>query len=389
MTDNFKPTSFIKQPPAGVPAPNTPAVGLNPAPDAGMPMNSGPAPKSPKKIFGMEAKSLAAVLGLTLFFVVAMGGVAISLRQRVAQGPAAPTAPQSRPQADVGQIGSCSLFFDAEPVASPYCTSISIVGNADPSSATSLTFSCAGAPGSDYYFFSYRTDRNGALQLLSSGPDATSSAISMAGVNYLHVQCNPHIGANGSSATSVNENCNYEFTRGATPTPSPSVTPTPTPTVSPSVTPTPTPTPSSTPGVTPSPTYSCNSSCSTNAQCATANSNFICSNGSCRLSSNPSSTTCSTVGCNEVCSSNSDCSNTSHICSGGRCRLDSNPDSSTCTPPSTTTTTTTTTVAQQTGTPSQPTLPAELPQTGAEDFGTWLKAGVVILLGGAALLLFL
>jgi hypothetical protein len=44
-------------------------------------------------------RSILTVVGLTLFFVVAMLGVMIAQRQRVAQGPVAPNAPQSRPDA--------------------------------------------------------------------------------------------------------------------------------------------------------------------------------------------------------------------------------------------------------------------------------------------------
>lgn len=217
----------------------------------------------------------------------------------------------------------------------------------------------------------------------------------------------------------------------ATPTPTPSPTSTPRPTATPSPTATVTPSPTTTPsyacnsgcstdaqcqGVNagyichpdlkvcrldtnrnssscqaPANSYACNSSCTTNAQCQTANGSYICSSGQCRLDSNPAASNCQpnnyvpptpTVGCNQVCSSNADCSNPDHICSttgnGNRCRLADYTNSESCTKP------------QTVSTPGQPTLPQELPQTGAfDDFNLWIKAGLAALGIGAALLLLL
>jgi len=235
-----------------------------------------------------------------------------------------------------------------------------------------------------------------------------------------------------------------------TPTPSPSPTPTPSPTpgVTPSPTPTPTPSPSPTPGVTPSPTpiaytcqspcdtdeqcqtgnashfcsqeygntcrlysnpsdedcepavatYACNSACTTNEQCYGANPNYVCSGGMCRLDSNLPATNClpiayvppaPAVGCNEVCETNADCDQTDHVCvttstGENRCRHQDYVNSSTCSAPPATQTVYTTTVAQV-----QPELPQELPQSGAFNLANWLKAGLVTLGLGAALLLLL
>ncbi len=116
----------------------------------------------------------------------------------------------------------------------------------------------------------------------------------------------------------------------------PSPTPTPTPTPTPGTSPTPTPTkPPATPTPTPAP------------------------------------------GCNDKCTTNADCSNSDHICytvgDQGVCRLPENVDSITCTMPA----------------PDQPELPPELPTSGPEDWGTWLKMGLVTLGLGAVLLLLL
>ncbi|MCB9800968.1 MAG: hypothetical protein H6773_02195 [Pseudomonadales bacterium] len=226
--------------------------------------------------------------------------------------------------------------------------------------------------------------------------------------------------------------------------PTPTPTPTPTPSASPSPTPTPTPTPSASPSPTPiaytclSPcetdeqcqtgnashfcssdfsntcrlysnpsdencapapeTYACNSDCTTNSQCYTANPNYICSSGKCRLAENVSATNClpvgyippaPAVGCNEICETNADCDQTNHVCitvstGENRCRHQDYVNSTTCSAPPATQTVYVTSVAQV-----QPELPQELPQTGAFDLANWLKAGLVTLGLGAALLLLL
>lgn len=89
------------------------------------------------------------------------------------------------------------------------------------------------------------------------------------------------------------------------------------------------------------------------------------------------------VGCNDICATNADCSNASHICfavseTENRCRLETNPTNTSCQNPDAVVT-----EAQQ------PALPETLPETGPEDWGNWLKAGLAILGIGAALLLML
>lgn len=158
------------------------------------------------------------------------------------------------------------------------------------------------------------------------------------------------------------------------------------------------------------PTYACNSTCDKDDQCKTYSNDHVCADTTegkrCRLGANPGSTSCQiattptptptptppvstptptpVIGCNSRCSTNADCSNTAHICyqttDGGRCRLDTNVTSTSCSAP----------VAQSTPVATtQPELPEELPQTGPEDWGNWLKAGLVTLGIGAVLLLLL
>ncbi len=144
--------------------------------------------------------------------------------------------------------------------------------------------------------------------------------------------------------------CTLQFTiAGPTATPNPSATATPT--TNPSSTPTPTPT--TVPGATATPTT--------------------------RVTP--------VIGCNAICVTNADCSNPAHICfvvseTENRCRLESNPMDMNCQNP-------VAAVTEPAEVAQQPALPETLPETGPEDWGNWLKAGLAILGIGAALLLML
>lgn len=179
-------------------------------------------------------------------------------------------------------------------------------------------------------------------------------------------------------------------------------------------------------GATPAPTLSCNTACTapdptiTNASsvdpCTAAlGSGYFCSQvidrpadentptHRCRLKLAPTEESCKVatatasptpsptaratatptpaIGCNQTCSNNADCSNPDHVCadvgSGQKaCRLSSNVNSASCT----------SAISQTT---QQPTLPPELPQTGATDIDTWVKAGLGVLSLGIMFLLFL
>jgi uncharacterized repeat protein (TIGR01451 family) len=102
------------------------------------------------------------------------------------------------------------------------------------------------------------------------------------------------------------------------------------------------------------------------------------------------------IACNQVCQANADCADPDHICyttsdGSNRCRRADNVTSASCAAPTGSTTTTQPEqgapgVAQQ---PGQPVMPEELPQSGSDDWGTWLKAGLITLGIGAILLLLL
>ncbi|PIR59906.1 MAG: hypothetical protein COU68_03260 [Candidatus Pacebacteria bacterium CG10_big_fil_rev_8_21_14_0_10_45_6] len=156
--------------------------------------------------------------------------------------------------------------------------------------------------------------------------------------------------------------------------------------------------------------YSCGVTCTTTDQCKSYNTAYVChpvggaAGSVCRLGNgNEQYSNCQapntpppapTVGCNVTCATTADCSNSAHICYdtaligqsyGKVCRLPDYVYSTSCTTP-----TETVAYTPPTGTKGgQPALPAELPQTGPEDWLNWLKAGLITLGVGAALLLLL
>lgn len=220
----------------------------------------------------------------------------------------------------------------------------------------------------------------------------------------------------------IDASCVAEVSIGTEPSPSP--TPSPSPSVSPSPSPSPvafcddtcntsaecqgdslfcyngrcrdtrypeqascTPPPTPSPSPSPSPVAYCDDTCVGNADCS--NSAHICYNGRCRDSRYPESSSCTPIAtptptpvayCNESCIENTDCTLSNHICFSGRCRDVAYPESPNCQPP---------TVVQTTQPQPQPQLPTELPQSGADDFDTWIKAGLGVLGVGALLLLLL
>lgn len=389
MTDNqTKPTSYIKYP---VPA----APGAAPAPAAAAPSKFS-AKKEPMKIFGVDARKFAAVGGLGLFFLVALLGVGIALRQRFVAGPAAPTAPASRPQADVVRVATCSLTFDVAGTPTPTPTPTETPTPTPTPTETPTptptptetptptptpeTYSCDSPCTSDdqceavnaNYFCSTnegnrcRLRSNESSAICEPAPEtyACDSACTS------DAQCQT-VNAEYICSSEAGNRCRLNSNRSAT-------------------------------NCQPQPeTYSCNSYCDTNEQCQTASSSYLCYEGRCRLDSNPTEYSCQpaiiptptpTVGCNEVCSTNSDCSNPDHICyttpnNEQRCRLADYVNSETCTPPQIVYTPTV--VSTPTPQGVQPQLPQELPQTGFTDVAKWLVGGLVVIGAGAVLLLLL
>ncbi len=87
--------------------------------------------------------------------------------------------------------------------------------------------------------------------------------------------------------------------------------------------------------------FSCNASCTSNAQCQTVNSNYVCDtagSNTCRLNSNLTSTTCAaapTYACNKSCSTDAQCQtvNANYVCDtagSNTCRMKGNLTSTSC-----------------------------------------------------------
>lgn len=92
----------------------------------------------------------------------------------------------------------------------------STVLNQTPASGN-VRFRCVGAPGSNYYFFTARSNQTGPLNLIYQGDSSMTFPIAI--TDYLHVQCNPCIGTSCASAENVNTSCNFEYTRQIPPGP--------------------------------------------------------------------------------------------------------------------------------------------------------------------------
>jgi len=95
----------------GTPAPTASTVpGMPTTPT--VPSSGGGVPKRPKRESSSKKKAIFAVIGLILFFAVALGAVLVSQKQRISRAPVAPTAPESRPAAYIEQGAACTLTFD-------------------------------------------------------------------------------------------------------------------------------------------------------------------------------------------------------------------------------------------------------------------------------------
>jgi len=309
--------------------------------------------KKPKKIFGLDARSVVAVVSIALFFMFSMAGVLIALRQRMSpEKVAVPTAPSSKPAAaeliEPPETGSCILAFNiTEPSPSP---SISPSPSVSPSPTPSPSVSPSPSP------------------VVSPSPTPSPSVSpSPSPVVY---DCDSDCETNEQCesaktdyicSTEYGDKCRLDSN------------------------------PESEQCETKPNEYACDSSCETNEQCQAASSSYICYQNNCRLDSNPSAQNCQpttyvytppVIGCNDICVNNGDCSNSEHICYNNACRLATNPTSSTCSIAQTTT-------YQTTTKGGQPVLPVELPESGSNIILDWLKAGLGVLGIGTVLLLLL
>ena len=305
------------------------------------------ADKKAKTMFGLEKKSVMAVAGIALFFMLSMAGVLVALRQQMApEKVAVPTAPKSKPAAaeiitPSPAAGACTLSFyvsGSSPSPSP---SPSVSPSPSPSVSPSPSPSVSPSPSPS----------------VSPSPSPSPPTYACDSSCETNAQCES-ANADYICSTDYGDKCRLDSN------------------------------PASAECQVKENEYACDSGCETNEQCESASSNYICYQNNCRLDSNPSASNCQPVeykppviGCNDSCVNNGDCSNSEQICYNNACRLATNPSSSTCSEAQT--------VTYQAPKGEQPSLPAELPQSGSNAILDWLKAGLGVLGIGAVLLLLL
>lgn len=394
--------------------------GMPPAPQAGMPQSASTQPAK-----NNNKKTVLALLALVLFFGVALTGVLISRKQQIDPTPA-PSAPESRPSADVVKIKSCTLTFDvAGPTATPtkkltpsptpkklVCGATGCKADADCTSglvcvkppvapcptakpgqppvnclvadqpgtcsqpalvvackAKPSVTTCCSVPSATPTPTKKATPTPTPKPLLCGAKgckvdaDCVKGNICVLASNNARFCSLPDAQTACKANPSVTSCCTQPtLPPGVTPTKTPVPTKTPTPTKVPTATPVPT-----------NPTYPTDTPVPTNPPSYPTNT--------------PAPTPVDTnVACNEACSVNSDCANISHICYNGYCRLDQNPEDEFCRMPDGTTVV----MVYPTSEPvQQPELPPELPQSGSEGLANFLKVGLGALGLGVLLLLFL
>lgn len=315
------------------------------------------APKQPRKILGIDMRAVMTVLGLTLFFVIAMAGVLIALRQRSAPTEvSAPNAPVSEPQAAGAK--SCTFRFTVAPqeqrgcnsecATTAQCSAINAAwvcdqgseGEGDEfcrlgSNPTSLT--CEAAVVTTYQCNSACTttaqcQTANADFVCDPGTAATDDQFCRLASNPTSATCAAATTYACDSVCTTDAQCSAvdpDFSCETVGTEQRCrLTTEPT---------------AANCQATGGPTYSCNSECTTTAQCQTVDADHVCaatSDGNrCRLGENQTSTTCAakppTVGCQQACVSNGDCTDPNHICHSTAkvCRLETNPESTSCQPP--------------------------------------------------------
>lgn len=278
----------------------------------------------------MTKKILLFVIPLIIVIIAGIAAILISQKQKTEPGPKAPSAPESKPAAQMESEG-CTLYFDVNEPIEPTNTPTPVEPTPEPNS-------CGYTPCID------DNDCIGNLVCVETTIDEDNN-----GSLDTYCAMSEYISA-CQNAPSFESCCTAPIT--PTTTPSPTLTPTGTPQPTSLPTNTPTSTPTSTP--TAAPTYT---PIPTSTPAPNGPQTYVVQ---------------TETGCNSPCTVNSDCDNLSHICYNGRCRLDVNPEDEYCRLPSGETT-----VERI----------VEQPVSGPKDWLTYGRYGLGAL--GAALLLIL
>jgi len=243
-------------------------------------------------------KIILFIIPLIIVLLAGLAVILISQKQKTEPGPKAPTAPESKPEAQIEGTG-CTLYFDVQEPVEPTST---------PTSTPTATPTATPVPEPNSCGYTPCTDDDDCLGSLI----CATTAVDDNGDGNMDNYCSM---TNYIEACQENPSYATCCTAPATPTATPSPTSTPSPTLT--GTPRPSKTPTNTPTTTPVPP--------TNTPIPTATP---APNG-------PQTYVVQTeTGCNSPCTVNSDCDNLSHICYNGRCRLDVNPEDEYCRLPS-------------------------------------------------------
>lgn len=363
--------------------------------------------KPARKIFGLELRSLLAVIGITAFFLVAMISVAISLRQRFWGGTVAPNV-ADRSSAAGNTRSVCSLTFEVrdDTVASPSPSpspspSVSPSPSASPSPSPEIV-SCGDACDEDNLCPNDHTctgDKCVLNTCLVEGNTCNANKCQRTFDCQSRCENDNQCPTDHSCYDDPDDNKNYKICRLKTNLESESCQGKAT-------------------------VVKCGESCGSNVNCPNDHtcyynkcvlndclqSGVSCTSNKCIKTTTTTTTTGTTTqqtvvltstpeplaGCNDTCNTNSDCSANNHICYGNKCRLDENPSNEYCrseeqmvaySAPTTTkggeVTTGDTAVAP--GSSTQPDYPAELPETGPRDWFKIVATGGAIVIVGAAL----
>ncbi len=284
-----------------------------------------------------------ALIGFSLI-IVAISSISVLLiiQKQKEPGTKAPTAPESRPEADIGLSG-CTVTFNVKANASiTPSPSPTPTGTTTPTPTPTVTPSPTPTPEPETCGYTPCIDNNdcvGDLICIETTADHDQDG------SY-DKYCSMMQYIDACQAEPNYATCCTEPTPTVNPsptvTPSPTPSPTPTGTPMPTSTPTPTPTPTATPTHPPVPTT---------PPAPNGPQTYVVETN---------------TGCNSPCTVNADCDNLSHICYNGRCRLDVNPEDEFCRLPSG-------------GTTVERIV--EQPVSGPEDWGNWIKLSI----GGIAL----
>jgi hypothetical protein len=170
----------------------------------------------------LTLRKYGVLVGTVAVIAVAIISMATIWFLQSAEGPVAPTAPESQPQA---AQNVCSIEWIVKNECSNLkvynaTTKAEIPAGTAIAKGTPIQWSCEGLPGTNFWKYRYRNAPTDVFKLHSelSRKDLTdvnahrSNPLNTAGMNYLQVHCKPFAGDYGAPKTSVLANCTRVIT---------------------------------------------------------------------------------------------------------------------------------------------------------------------------------